>query len=190
MDFRNVVCQIWSRLFFIFCFNWLAGVEDRATLGSDLSAVSGQDRRWGEDWRFSPHAPAGLSKALNPRGFGGRVPQGVLRPGHFFVGIQDIDFGAAKRGIDGLAYFFARLPPGFEVLLSQLADDLSDLESQPRLDLLQGCPAAFHQVPNGHGEFARHRGDRQGQGTLAEGSILALSHFPPSVRGASNHRLV
>src|SRR4051812_25661111 len=82
--------------------------------------------------------------------------------GELFVGIQHIEgaFGQLagfERSIGLLAQVLARLAYFIQACLADLADDFSYLDAQPRIDLLQGCPVALEQIPDGHRELASHR---------------------------------
>ena len=67
-----------------------------------------------------------------------------------FEGLKDF----LLEGLPGFVQFFESGSP-------ELADDFADFHSKSLIDLSEGGPAAHHQVPDGHGQFAGYGADRQ-----------------------------
>jgi hypothetical protein len=92
----------------------------------------------------------------------------------FFVEVQLIDSAGFERGMD----FFSKSLPGFvqlpEALGADVGNDFAHLDGQLFINIFQGRPAAHHQVPDRHGEFAGYGAHRQ-----VEGAFAAEEFEPP-----------
>jgi len=89
------------------------------------------------------------------------------------VWVQDIFTASLEPLADFLAISLASFAQGLEPLLAHRADHLANLAAQARIDFLQRCPTAHHEIPDGYGELAGDGSDRQVDATLGGEQLLA-----------------